>query len=247
MTTRTIRLGVNIDHVATLRQQRGTSYPDVLLAAQLAVEHGADLITVHLREDRRHIQDADVEAIRAHVAAPLNLEMALTDEMLTLAEVVRPDWVCLVPERRQELTTEGGLDVLAGQDRIRAAAARLRAAGIRLSLFVDADPEQVQAAAECGADAVELHTGEYADASDPQQRQTVLQRLAHAASQSQALGLGVHAGHGLTLDNVGPIAALAEVTELNIGHAIVAEAIMRGLPRAVADMRAAIDRGLGNF
>ena len=247
MTTRTIRLGVNIDHVATLRQQRGTRYPDVLLAAQLAVEHGADLITVHLREDRRHIQDADVEAIRAHVAAPLNLEMALTDEMLTLAEVVRPDWVCLVPERRQELTTEGGLDVLAGQDRIRAAAARLRAAGIRLSLFVDADPEQVQAAAECGADAVELHTGEYADASDPQQRQTVLQRLAHAASQSQALGLGVHAGHGLTLDNVGPIAALAEVTELNIGHAIVAEAIMRGLPRAVADMRAAIDRGLGNF
>lgn len=245
MTTRTIRLGVNIDHVATLRQQRGTSYPDVLRAAQLAVEYGADLITVHLREDRRHIQDADVAAIRAHVAAPLNLEMALTDEMLTLAEVVRPDWVCLVPERRQELTTEGGLDVLAAQDRIRAAAARLRAAGIRLSLFVDADPDQIQAASDCGADAVELHTGEYADASKPQQRQTVLQRLAHAASQTQALGLGVHAGHGLTLDNVGPIAALAEITELNIGHAIVAEAVMVGLPRAVADMRAAINRVLG--
>jgi len=244
MTTRRIRLGVNIDHVATLRQQRGTSYPDVLHAAQLAVQHGADLITVHLREDRRHIQDADVEAIRADVAVPLNLEMALTDDMLALALALRPDWVCLVPERRQELTTEGGLDVLAAQERIRAAAARLRAAGIRLSLFVDADPGQIEAAAECAADAVELHTGEYADASDPQQRQAVLQRLAHAASQSQALGLGVHAGHGLTLDNVGPIAALAEVSELNIGHAIIAEAVMHGLPRAVADMRQAIDREL---
>ena len=240
MTQRKIRLGINIDHVATLRQQRGTSYPDVLRAAQLALQHGADLITVHLREDRRHIQDADVYAIRTQVAAPLNLEMALTDEMLALALELRPDWVCLVPERRQELTTEGGLDVLAAKTRIRAAAAQLHAANMRLSLFIDADAGQIRAAAQCRADAVELHTGEYADHSG-EQRWLALQRLQQAASQGKALGLGVHAGHGLTLDNVAAIAAIAEITELNIGHAIIAEAVFHGLPRAIVDMRSAID------
>jgi len=240
MTRRTVRLGVNIDHVATLRQQRGTSYPDVLQAAQLAVQHGADLITIHLREDRRHIQDADVHAIRSQVSAPLNLEMALTEDMLALALEVRPDWVCLVPERRQELTTEGGLDVIAAQPRITAAATQLRAADVRLSLFVDADPKQIQAAAQCGADALELHTGEYA-VVDGDLRQAALQRLQRAAQQCKALGLGVHAGHGLTLDNVASIAAIAEIAELNIGHALIAESVFHGLPRAIADMRAAID------
>jgi len=241
MTPRRIRLGVNIDHVATLRQQRGTRYPDVLQAAQLAVQHGADLITVHLREDRRHIQDADVHAIRQQVAAPLNLEMALTDEMLAIALELRPDWVCLVPERRQELTTEGGLDVVAAKSRIQTAAAKLRALDIRLSLFIDADPQQLAAAAECGASAVELHTGEYADAPEEQQ-QAALSRLQQAASLGSETGLGMHAGHGLTLENVGSIAAIGEIAELNIGHAIIAEAIFHGLPRAIADMRTAIDR-----
>ncbi len=234
-----IRLGVNIDHVATLRQQRGTTYPDVLRAAQLAVQHGADLITVHLREDRRHIQDADVLAIRQRVLAPLNLEMALTKEMLELALELRPDWVCLVPERRRELTTEGGLDVIAAKRRIKAATAKLQAANVCVSLFIDADPAQIDAAAHCGVNAVELHTGEYAQLAGAA-RQTALRRSQRAASQSSKLGLGVHAGHGLTLDNVGPIAAIRAVAELNIGHALIAEAVFHGLPRAIADMRAAM-------
>ncbi|MDA3934298.1 MAG: pyridoxine 5'-phosphate synthase [Gammaproteobacteria bacterium] len=240
-----IRLGVNIDHVATLRQQRGTRYPDVLRAARLAVASGADLITVHLREDRRHIQDDDVYAIRRQLQVPLNLEMAATEEMLQIALQVRPDWVCLVPERRQELTTEGGLDGHARQQELTTVCTRLAAAGIKLSLFIAADAQQIQAAADIGASAIELHTGDYAGAAGSQ-RVAELQRLQQATSLASSLGLGVHAGHGLTLDNVGPVAALKEISELNIGHALIAEAVFCGLQRAIADMRAAMDLARAN-
>jgi pyridoxine 5-phosphate synthase len=240
-TTSALRLGVNIDHVATLRQQRGTRYPDIVRAAGEAMAGGADLITVHLREDRRHIQDADVLALRELLDVPLNLEMALTGDMLDFAVGLRPDWVCLVPEKRAELTTEGGLDARALRAELAAARTRLAKVGVRLSLFLDPDPAQLDVAAAIGADAVELHTGEYAEA-DGGDHQTELQRLAVAARHAAAAGLGVHAGHGLNLENVAPIASLAPVTELNIGHAIVADAVFRGLRHAVAAMRAVIDQ-----
>jgi len=229
-------LGVNIDHVATIRQARGTDYPSVLQAAAVAEEAGADAITVHLREDRRHIQDEEVEALCRQVSTRVNLEMAVTDEMLAIAEANRPADACLVPEKRQELTTEGGLDVITQFAQVRAACHRLRDAGIRVSLFVDPDPAQLQAAADCGAPVVELHTGAYAEETGDRQEQE-LQRLRRAAEIGEDLGLQVNAGHGLHYENVHPIVDLPQVVELNIGHAIVARALFVGLGQAVREMR----------
>ncbi len=232
-----ILLGVNIDHVATLRQARGTLYPEPLQAALEAEQAGADAVTVHLREDRRHIQDRDVELLRRCLQTRLNLEMAVTEEMLAVAERIRPEDCCLVPERREELTTEGGLDVAGQRGRLREACARLAEAGVRVSLFIDADPRQVEAAAEVGAPVVELHTGHYADARAREARRLELERLARAAELAQAAGLRVHAGHGLHYHNVQPVAALPPVRELNIGHAIVARALFTGLAAAVREMK----------
>ncbi|RMD78086.1 MAG: pyridoxine 5'-phosphate synthase [Gammaproteobacteria bacterium] len=232
-----ILLGVNIDHVATLRQARGTLYPEPLQAALEAEQAGADAVTVHLREDRRHIQDRDVELLRRCLQTRLNLEMAVTEEMLAVAERIRPEDCCLVPERREELTTEGGLDVAGQRGRLREACARLAEAGVRVSLFIDADPRQVEAAAEVGAPVVELHTGHYADARARDARRLELERLARAAELAQAAGLRVHAGHGLHYHNVQPVAALPPVRELNIGHAIVARALFTGLAAAVREMK----------
>jgi len=233
----TPRLGVNIDHVATLRQARGTRYPDPVEAAFHAERAGADSITVHLREDRRHIQERDVRLLAATVATKLNLEMALTEPMLAFAEAVRPQDVCVVPERREELTTEGGLDVAGQPDRVREACQRLAAAGIRVSLFIDPDPRQIEASAAAGAPVVELHTGGYAVAAGAA-RDKALAGLAAGAEQAAALGLAVNAGHGLTRYNVEPVAALPEISELNIGHAIIADALFMGLQAAVAAMKA---------
>jgi pyridoxine 5-phosphate synthase len=234
-------LGVNIDHVATIRQARGTDYPSVLQAAAIAEEAGADAITVHLREDRRHIQDEEVEALCRQVRTRVNLEMAVTEEMLAIAERNRPADVCLVPEKRQELTTEGGLDVVAHYASVAGACNRLRAAGIRASLFIDPDPAQLQASADCGAPVVELHTGTYAeamgDAADAE-----LQRLRRAAEIGEDLGLQVNAGHGLHYENIDPIVAIPQLVELNIGHAIVARALFVGLGQAVREMRTLMTR-----
>jgi len=233
-----LKLGVNIDHVATLRQARHTPYPDLLAAARAAERGGADGITVHLREDRRHIQDRDVEVLRAGIGTKLNLEMAATDEMVRIACAARPADVCLVPERREELTTEGGLDVAGQLTALASAVAHLRDAGIRVSLFVDPDALQVAAAVRLHADAIELHTGTYAEAHAPAVREAELARVRLAADRAHAAGLIVNAGHGLTLDNVGPIAAVPELHELNIGHAIVADALFVGLEEAVRRMQA---------
>ncbi|MGD9763164.1 MAG: pyridoxine 5'-phosphate synthase [Candidatus Binatia bacterium] len=235
-----VRLGVNVDHVATIRQARRTAYPDVVEAARAAERGGADGITVHLREDRRHIQDTDVERLRETLHTPLNLEMAVTPEMTEIACRVRPAECCLVPERREELTTEGGLDVLGHRAAVAAAVQRLRTAGIRVSAFIDADPAQIDAAAECGAEAIEIHTGGYADAGDRGARDAELERMRRAAAHGRTAGLIVNAGHGLTVANVGPIAALPEVYALNIGHSIVARAIFLGMEAAVHEMKAAI-------
>lgn len=235
------RLGVNVDHVATVRQARRTPYPDVVEAALCAERGGADGITVHLREDRRHIQDADVEALRERVRTKLNLEMAATAEMVTIACRIRPQDVCLVPERRQELTTEGGLDVASQEKLLRETVRRLRQAGIRVSLFVDADPRQIDAAARIGADAVEIHTGRYADLP-VDRRGPELERIAAAVRHARAAGLITNAGHGLHLDNVAPIAALDGINELNIGHSIVARAIFVGIEQATREMKEAISR-----
>jgi len=234
------RLGVNVDHVATLRQARDVDYPDPVEAALLAEAAGADGITVHLREDRRHIRARDVEQLRRRLRVKLNLEMAVTDAMLAFALDIRPADACLVPERREELTTEGGLDVAGHLTRVSDAVARLGAAGIRASLFIDPDPAQLAAAAAAGAPAVELHTGDYANASDPARAARELARLWDAAAEARRLGLEVHAGHGLTLANVGPVAAIPEVVELNIGHAIVARAVFVGFAAAVREMKAAL-------
>ena len=236
-----LRLGVNLDHVATVRNARGGAHPDPLDAGRAAVAAGADGITIHLREDRRHIRDDDVDRIRAAVAAPLNLEMAATAEMVAIARRVRPHASCLVPERRQEVTTEGGLDVAGQQDALRPVVAALREAGIRVSLFIDPDPAQLRAAAALGAAAVELHTGAYANGAEGE-----LRRLEIAARLAGELTLECHAGHGLTRQNVGPIARLPNVRELNIGHALVAEAILVGLAEAVRRMRAAMDAAAGS-
>jgi len=236
MSSKSILLGVNIDHVATLRQARGGRSPDPLLAALVAEQSGADSITLHLREDRRHIQDRDVVAMRAALQTRMNLEIAATEEMLGIAARVLPQDACLVPEKRTELTTEGGLDVAGQRAAIRAACARLAGAGIRVSLFIDPDPAQVEAAAGAGAAAVELHTGAYAEAEGPA-RGRELARLADAARRAAAAGLVVHAGHGLDYHNVQPVAALPELAELNIGHAIVARAVTAGIGAAVAEMK----------
>ena len=233
-----LKLGVNIDHVATLRQARHTPYPDLLAAARAAERGGADGITVHLREDRRHIQDRDLEVLRAGIGTKLNLEMAATDEMVRIACAARPADVCLVPERREELTTEGGLDVTGQLTALASAVAHLRDAGIRVSLFVDPDALQVAAAVRVHADAIELHTGTYAEAHAPAVREAELARVRRAADRAHAAGLIVNAGHGLTLDNVGPIAAIPVLHELNIGHAIVADALFVGLEEAVRRMQA---------
>ncbi|MFP4606190.1 MAG: pyridoxine 5'-phosphate synthase [Thiohalospira sp.] len=232
-----IHLGVNIDHVATLRQSRGTRFPDPVQAAFAAEQAGADSITVHLREDRRHIQERDVEILASTLATRMNLEMAVTEEMIAIAERVRPADCCLVPERRQELTTEGGLDVAGQPARIAEACDRLAAAGVRVSLFIDPEPEQVAAAAAAGAPAVEIHTGAWADAPDRAAAQREFQRVEQAVEAGAEAGLAVHAGHGLNYHNVEPIAALAPVRELNIGHAIIARALFTGLEPAVAEMK----------
>lgn len=233
-----IDLGINIDHVATVRNARGTAYPDPIRAALLAEEAGADLITLHLREDRRHIRDADVRAIRPLLRTRMNLESAITPEMIAIACEIKPHDVCLVPERRQEVTTEGGLDVVGGYEHVRSAVATLRDAGIRVSLFIDADVAQIDAAHRCGATVIEIHTGRYAEATSAAHQVQELARVREAVVEGIRRGLRVNAGHGLNFDNVGPIAALEEISELNIGHAIVAEALFRGWTNAVRDMKA---------
>ena len=232
-----IRLGVNIDHVATLRQVRGTSYPSPVQAAMMAESAGADFITLHLREDRRHIQDRDVAILREALTTAMNLEIALTDEMVAIACEIRPQEVCFVPERRQELTTEGGLDVPACADRLRAACATLAEAGIRVSLFIDPHPHQLDAARAIGAPVVELHTGTYATACNEAEQAAELARLAAAVEHGVALGLRVNAGHGLNYHNVQPIARLPAIRDLNIGHAIVAQALFVGWEQAVREMK----------
>jgi len=236
MTATAIMLGVNIDHVATLRQARGGRAPDPLLAALVAEQWGADGITLHLREDRRHIQDRDVTALRSALQTRMNLEMAATEEMIAIALRVQPQDVCLVPERRAEVTTEGGLDVAGQLEAIAGACRRLAAGGIRVSLFIDPDDAQVDASARAGAPVVELHTGAYAEAEGAA-RARELSRLAAAAKRATGAGLVVNAGHGLDYHNVQPVAALPELAELNIGHAIVARAVMSGMGPAVAEMK----------
>jgi pyridoxine 5-phosphate synthase len=231
-----IELGVNIDHVATLRQQRHTVYPDPVRAALIAEQAGADNITLHLREDRRHIQESDVRALAGQLKTRMNLEMAASEELIALACELRPADCCLVPERRAELTTEGGLDVISVAASLRGQCARLRSAGVRVALFIAADFAQIDAAADCGAQVIELHTGTYAD-TDGAEQQAELQRLQAAARHAQLRGLEVHAGHGLHYRNVQPVAAIAEIVELNIGHAIIAQAIFDGLPAAVIEMK----------
>ncbi|MBI1421910.1 MAG: pyridoxine 5'-phosphate synthase [Gammaproteobacteria bacterium] len=232
-----ILLGVNIDHVATIRQARGTRYPEPLQAALVAEQAGADAITLHLREDRRHIQDRDVLMLKDMLQTRMNLEMAVTEEMLAIAGKVRPEDCCLVPERREELTTEGGLDVAGQRSKISDACARLAESGVRVSLFIDADEHQVQAAADCKAPVIEIHTGHFAELRDRKARQQELLRIIRATEQGTALGLQVNAGHGLDYHNVGAIAAIEDIHELNIGHAIVARAIFSGLHTAVHDMK----------
>jgi len=237
-----LELGINIDHVATLRNARGTIYPDPLKAAQIAEEVGADLITLHLREDRRHIKDADLLALRPLIKTRMNLECAVTPEMLKIACQVKPHDVCLVPEKREEVTTEGGLDVLGHFQAINAATTQLKNAGIRVSLFIDPEEKQIQAAKDAGATVVELHTGRYADLEgDAQVRE--LERIRRAAQFGVSIGLRVNAGHGLHEGNVLPIAAIAELSELNIGHAIVAEALFKGWQKAITDMKALMVQG----
>ncbi|MDI5936584.1 pyridoxine 5'-phosphate synthase [Halomonas kalidii] len=231
-----ILLGVNIDHIATLRQARGTRYPDPVQAALLAEEAGADGITIHLREDRRHIQERDVRILAEVLNTRMNLEMAVTEEMIRLAEEVRPAHVCLVPEKREELTTEGGLDVVGGFDAIAAACRRLADAGCEVSLFIDPEPDQIAAAQRAGAPVIELHTGAYAEASGERARREHA-RLSTAAEMAGELGLVVNAGHGLHYHNVEPIAAIPGIHELNIGHAIIARALFVGLKEAVVEMK----------
>ena len=233
-----ILLGVNIDHIATLRNARGTRYPDPVHAAEVAERAGADGITIHLREDRRHIKDRDVRILRETIQTRMNLEMAVTDEMVGIAVETKPEFVCLVPEKREELTTEGGLDVAGQLEKIKAATAKLTEAGIKVSLFIDADREQIDAAVACGAPYIELHTGHYADAATEEEQQAELKKIAAAASYAADKGIKVNAGHGLTYHNVKPIAALPEVYELNIGHSIIGRAAFDGLHQAVADMKA---------
>jgi pyridoxine 5-phosphate synthase len=237
MEKQVILLGVNIDHVATLRQARGTQYPNPLQAALLAEQSGADSITAHLREDRRHIQDRDIELLKEMLQTKLNLEMAVSDEMVAIARRIKPQACCLVPERRQELTTEGGLDVAAAIKRLRATCQALADVGTEVSLFIDPEMSQIDAAVATGAPVVELHTGRYADALTAQQQQFELQRIGQAAEYAHQSGLQVNAGHGLNLHNVEAICRIPQIVELNIGHSIVAEAVFLGFGRAVRDMK----------
>jgi pyridoxine 5-phosphate synthase len=241
-----LRLGVNVDHVATLRNARGGRHPDPVRAAQIAIEAGADGITAHLREDRRHIRDDDIARLRAEIARPLNLEMAATAEMVSIAVKTRPHAACLVPERREERTTEGGLDVAGQSEVLSPAVARLRDAGIRVSLFIAAEPRQIQAAVAIGAPVIEIHTGAWCDALADHRlsaAQAEWQRIRHGAQLARRLGLEVHAGHGLDFETAEAIAALPEIVELNIGHFLIGEAVSLGLAGAVKTMRAAMDRG----
>jgi pyridoxine 5-phosphate synthase len=238
---RPLRLGVNIDHVATIRNARGGRHPDPIRAAHIAIEAGADGITAHLREDRRHISDGDIARLKAELTRPLNFEMAVTDEMVGIAVRHAPHAACLVPEKREEVTTEGGLDVVGNRQRVADAAVRLKGAGIRVSLFIEADPSQIEASAKCGADIVELHTGRYCDLAleaDAAGVARELARLQEGARLAHAAGLEVHAGHGLTYNTVGAIARIPELVELNIGHFLIGEAIFGGLAAAVQRMRA---------
>jgi pyridoxine 5-phosphate synthase len=235
-----VRLGVNIDHVATLRQARGTTYPDPVTAAALAELGGADQITIHLREDRRHIQERDLRILRETVQTRLNLEMAATKEMSKIAYEFKPEMVTLVPEKREELTTEGGLDVALHRDAVKETVRFLKDGDIRVSLFVDPDIDQIRAAHKVSADAVELHTGAYCEAKSAVLRKAELQRLLDAAKTCAKIGLPVYAGHGLNLVNVAPVAAILEITEFNIGHSILARAVFIGMQAAVAEMKAAL-------
>ncbi len=232
-----IFLGVNVDHIATLRQARGTTYPDPAHAASVAEHAGADGITIHLREDRRHIQDRDVYVMAQTIQTRMNLEMAVTDEMLAIACDVKPTFVCLVPEKREELTTEGGLDVVSQQERITAAVKLLSDNGIQTSLFIDADKKQIEAAAKSGAPYIEIHTGHYADETCEEKQAEELARITEGVEYATSLGIKVNAGHGLHYFNVKPIAAIEDIIELNIGHAIIARAAIDGLDTAVRDMK----------
>ena len=231
---------VNVDHVATLRNARGGSFPCPVEAARIVVAAGADGVTMHLREDRRHIRDRDVERVRAEIAAPLNFEMAATEEMVAFAERIRPPYCCLVPEKRAELTTEGGLDVLRAAPFLKEAIDRLRAAEVRVSIFIEADPAQIEAAAALGAQAIELHTGTYAE-GPVGNRAAQLARLKTGAVAAKAAGLLVHAGHGLSYDTVGPVAAFPEVTEVSIGHFLISQSVFEGLGATVQRFRAIMD------
>ena len=237
-----VLLGVNIDHIATLRQLRFTPYPDLLKAAGLAITAGADSITVHLREDRRHIQDLDVIRLREQISVPMNLEMAVTDAILQFAEHIRPQYCCFVPERREELTTEGGLDVAANLVKVTQACRRAEQAGIIASVFIDPEARQIEAAVSAGARVVELHTGNYADAANGAEQGDQLLRISRAVTLGISAGLQVNAGHGLNYDNVHAIAALPDIHELNIGHAIVAQAVLTGLTGAVQEMKCILTR-----
>ncbi|MDR3515658.1 MAG: pyridoxine 5'-phosphate synthase [Azospirillaceae bacterium] len=240
--TRHLRLGINIDHIATVRNARGGDHPDPLRAARLAVAAHADGITAHLREDRRHIRDRDIDLLRAEIALPLNMEMAATPEMMAIALRHRPHAVCLVPERRAEVTTEGGLDVAAGRDHLAPIIHALTDAGIRVSLFIDPDPRQLDAARALRAPVVELHTGAYANAAPGPDCDAELARLVAAAAHAEAIGLECHAGHGLRYDNVAPVAAISSLHELNIGHFLIGEAIFVGLEAAIRHMRILMDQ-----
>jgi pyridoxine 5-phosphate synthase len=246
MSTTHLRLGVNIDHVATVRNARGGRHPDPVRAAEIAIAAGADGITAHLREDRRHIRDDDIARLKAAIAKPLNLEMAATEEMVAIAQKTRPHAACLVPERREERTTEGGLDVAGQHDALASVVAKLKGAGIRVSLFIAAEPRQIQAAVAIGAPVIEIHTGAWCDAivdNRASAAQAEWQRIRHGAQLAHRLGLEVHAGHGLDFKTAEAIAALPEIVELNIGHFLIGEAVFSGLADAVRAMRAAMDRG----
>ncbi|WP_036771387.1 pyridoxine 5'-phosphate synthase [Photorhabdus australis] len=240
-----ILLGVNIDHIATVRNARGTNYPDPVQAAFVAEQAGADGITIHLREDRRHITDRDVELLSQTIQTRMNLEMAVTDEMVDIACRIKPEFCCLVPEKRQEVTTEGGLDVVGQKNKIMVAVKRLSEAGILVSLFIDADHQQIDAAREVGAPFIEIHTGAYADAENEIEQEKEFQRIKKAATYAADIGLTVNAGHGLTYHNVQRIAALPEIYELNIGHAIIGRAVFSGLTAAVADMKTQMRKARG--
>ena len=240
-----IFLGVNIDHIATLRQARGTRYPSLVDAAKICESSGADSITLHLREDRRHIQDQDVEELKSSLTTKMNLEMAATDEMLEIATKILPEDCCLVPEKRQELTTEGGLDVLTQLGRIKEVCSELSTNNIKASLFIDADNYQIEAAIECGAPIIEIHTGHYADAPSNAEMQKELQKILEACAYAHSLGLQVNAGHGLTLENTKSIAEINTVEELNIGHSIISRALFVGLGAATLEMKQLIQKARG--